>query len=182
VTLRRKAIRFAIVEAIKAAVTEFGGRVYPHRVRALREERVPCAVVLGEGETIEELSSSPVWHKRTARFVVHITTGGLDEIEDSLDELGQKVEDALWRDDALHAATLTSSLELTTVVGPLFDGEGSQVFGDLQLGWDVVYELDPLADHEPEDDFASVHAEIETHEPREGPEAEADFELEVATP
>jgi hypothetical protein len=182
VTLRRKAIRLAIVEAIKAAVPEFEDRVYPHRVLALRETHLPCAVVLGEGEAVEEIAGAPVWHRRTARFLVHIAAGGLDEVEDALDELGQKVEDALWRDEDLHADTLISRLRLTTVVGPLFSDEGSEVFGDLQLGWEITYEGDPLADHDPEDDFATLHAEIDSSASREGPEAEADIELEVATP
>lgn len=183
-TLRRKAIRLAIVDAIKNAVPEFGGRVFAHKGEAAKAEECPAAIVYAVGESIEQLADAPVWQKRTARFAVHISTTGLDEddLEDRIDELAQKVEDALWRDEPLWDKALTSRLTMTGVEGPEISAEGNAFFADIVLVWEVLYELDPLADHEPEDDFLTARAEFETHEARAGAEAESEVELEAATP
>lgn len=177
-TAVRIAVRAAITAAVSAGVAALGGRVYPHRSIPLQLNQLPAAAVYGTGETITNLSDSPIAHKRTARFVVHLIARGDDELEEALDTLAASVESAVYASAALDALEVDWSL--VGIEGPELQADGETITGEIRVVWEVLYASEPQQGAAATDDFELAHIEIETHSPRTGPEAEADIDLEVA--
>jgi hypothetical protein len=179
VTLARIAIRAAVVTALKAGIPALGDRVFPHRAIPLQTTQLPAALVYTTAEAISELAQSPVHLKRALRLVVHVRAAGNEAVEDQLDTIAGAVETVLY---AADFSAVASDWGLSSIEGPEVDGEGERYIGDVAVVWEFLYETDPLAGELATDDFELAHIELETHEARTGPEAEADVELEVAAP
>lgn len=177
-TLTRVAIRRAVADAIRAAGTALGTRVAASRVDPYEHEELPAGSVYTRGETITLLSSDPIHQARTVELAVEIIVQAHGQVDDVIDTIAEAVEVAVWESEALD--DLISDLDLVRVEGPVVDERGELPLAGLVLAWQVVYEQKRGVAPETAGDFERVHAELETHTPRAGAEAEADFELEVA--
>ena len=102
---RRKQIRQDIVTRLKAAVPEVSNRVFPSRATALGDVELPAICVFTREETVETISDRPVLQLRRLALGVEIQVNGSGLVDETLDDIAEKVEQELLKDEALAPAS-----------------------------------------------------------------------------
>lgn len=176
-TLQRKKIREAAAAAIVAASTDLGSRVHENRVLPFQHRELPACSIYTQGEVVDELTRAPLEYARACELVVQVVVDGNRDVDDEADALCQQVENAIH--NSANLSGQADFVRLTRVVGPELAEEGRAVVAGVNLVFEALYSAEAVTTEAPADDFATAHAEHETHAPRAGAEATDDVELEV---
>ncbi len=136
----RKEIRNAIAARLIAALPELDGRVYTSRAAALDELDLPCACVYTRDESVESIDTAPALQTRTLSLAVEICVKGNSSLDDSIDDLAEKVEAELLATDKQREANgIYSSIEIVnTEIG--FVEMGRKPIGAGRLTFEITYE------------------------------------------
>lgn len=142
----RKLIRQAIVDALKAASTAAGQRVYKSRATPWRTVELPAISVFSAEELVDEGSeeSSPRELKRGADFVLDLVLAmpADGDVDDALDDLAEQVENAIDQDRYL-GNTASDSFLVSSTFGEV--PEGNRPMGALRLVYRTRYLTDAPA-------------------------------------
>lgn len=177
----RKAIREEVVETLKAANTAVGQNVFPSRVRAAwdHDNELPCILVYTRTEPAEIDAESPRSYKRNLRIAVEILAKADDNLDNTLDDIAEQVESALFKDETrgnrCEDTILTDSeLELLP--------DGDTLIGACRITFETPYYKDaPAAGEENETPvpFEGTNNEWDLGpEPDDQMEAEDEVDLE----
>ncbi|MEM9378418.1 MAG: hypothetical protein AAGB93_00615 [Planctomycetota bacterium] len=169
-TAHRREIREAVAAAIVAAGTALGTRVFENRVDPIQHQQMPAASVFTQSEEVTKLHEGPRMYVRDCELVVEIVARGSGAVDDVIDGICEEVETAIELANLPATIAPLALLELARVEGPVVIRDGSRPIGAVELTYLAKYE-DEIAFPEPTDDLTTVRTELETHEPREGPEA-----------
>lgn len=147
----RKRIRKKVVEVLKNAVIpgvlDF---VFPQRSIPNAQETLPVILVYIKTESVERLDQTPKSYKRVLSVELEIDTthDDDDKLADDLDDLAQRVEDAMEGTDEFYDMThadskkkLINDYELASV---LYDTEssGSNPDGSVRMIYNFEYYTD----------------------------------------
>lgn len=136
----RKAIRRAIVAAIKAANTIAGQNVFRSRTKALESRELPSIVVYAMEEKISLFNESPREYERVLQVKIEIALEGrdnfADDVDEDIDDIAEQIEHVFKEnqtiDDLVRDVTMTA-----------FDSdlpvEGERKTGGGVLSFDVRY-------------------------------------------
>jgi hypothetical protein len=188
---QRKKIRQAI-KALLLDNTPAGARVWTNRPNPLSQRpgqqsassQLPAILIYTRSEDSEVFNESPRQYKRTVEVVVEIAAAMNDDIDDTLDDYAQTVENLILLDDRLGTDPddageyVADGTELTRSSMTIVDG-GEIPIGAAILSFDVMYYTFHPADAEPElDDFeiASINYNLS------GDQDEADQAKDVIYP
>lgn len=136
----RKTIRDAVVGLLNTGTIVASGRVYSNRSRPIWEESLPEINVYSRSEesTVDEMGSPPTL-LRTLELLIEVTAVDTDDetLDDTLDALAKKIEDALKVDPTWGVGAVGNS----TLTGTEFSSssEGEQPIGSATLIYSVNY-------------------------------------------
>lgn len=130
----RAQLRAAAV-ALLAALPATAGRVYPSRLRPLRDADLPCLLVHTDDEDIASLDIGGDVLERRLRLVVRACVKTAGALDDALDALISEVETALA---GQTFGGLAKSTELTAI-GIEMDDALEKPAGDAALTYTVTY-------------------------------------------
>lgn len=132
---KRKQIRNAVVAMLNGK-TSAGASVYAQRPYSGWDMDLPAILVYWETESYEPLGVSEYSYKRTLPIRIEVRNELAEQIDDSLDDLAQEVEDIIKADGSItelaNSALLTAS-ELSE------SEQGNKMIGSVTLTYDVTY-------------------------------------------
>lgn len=144
----RKEIRKAIADAIKAANTMAGQKVFEARVLEIQsDEEIPCATVYTQNERSTPTDDG-LFLKRTITVIVEgIVMGEEAEVDDLLDDFSNQIETAIGTDNRLGGLVMQNmTLKATDTVA---EKEGHKVIGGMHMEFDAVYMTEIIPDQYP---------------------------------
>jgi predicted metal-dependent phosphoesterase TrpH len=129
--------RRQIREALLARLTGLaltGSRVFSGRVNPLTDGELPAIVIATDGEENIQSAQEPV--QRTLSFAVRGVARNADDVEDTLDELGEQVEAAVAAGPLLPGKSINTRLIAVAVD---LAGDGVQPHGQIVMTYVVDY-------------------------------------------
>ena len=109
----RQQVRDAIAAKVNA-VAALTGKTFTSRTSELAAEELPAAIVVFEGETIENKGSNRPGigiQKRNIQTGVYIFARSLTKIEEALDILTAEVEKKVFEDSTLQGVAAQTTIE-----------------------------------------------------------------------
>jgi len=140
----RKAIRYAIANVLKDN-TDAGGNVFASRTRKLTADNLPAILVYTTEEAAEEFIQAPRELKRTLTVRIEIAARADEELDDTLDDLAQEVEDILSENQTLDDVASDVILTRTEIV---LNADGDNQHGACVMSYDVTYYTKDVSDGE----------------------------------
>jgi len=139
----RKIVRNRIIDILKGK-TEAGENVVSWPTSPEWEEDLPAIHVVSRSEILEKFNDSPLEFKRNLNISVECIAASRSDssLADLLDDMAEKVEEAVMEDDSLGLVdgdrclverVLPDSIEFE------FEGDGEQGIGAVRLQFNVVY-------------------------------------------
>lgn len=96
---QRKLIRKAVIQRLKDANTACGQRVFGNRARQIFQNELPCLLVYTQKEPVEISVQGPREYKRSLQVAVEIVAKADDDLDDSIDDIAEQVEAAIFTDE-----------------------------------------------------------------------------------
>lgn len=178
---KRKEIRQALTALLVAAnIPNVMGKVYPSRARKIMPGELPVIAVYTRGEpTIEEFSQAPLEYKRHVNLVVEVIAKADENLDNTLDDIAQLVENVVFRNPTL--SDKANDTRLSKIDEDIL-GEGETQFGACALTFDCTYlsyapeditaDLPPLEEVNAKYDLAPVDGKIAAEDTIELPQPE----------
>jgi len=94
-SLARKNIRTHLQNMLIAAVPEVNGRVFPSRAAPIDDKNLPSILIYTRSESAELFSDAPKQYLKKARTQIEIVAKGDETVDDTLDEIAEKVFKAI---------------------------------------------------------------------------------------
>jgi hypothetical protein len=133
----RKAIRAAIVQALKDASTVAGESVFGNQATPLWDVPVPCILVYARDEESEPMEDTgEAGDMCDAIIGVEARVSALDDLDDALDDVAQEIRDVMRADGTwghLAVRTVYAGSEIDTDFG------AKKPFGAVRLNFSVTY-------------------------------------------
>jgi hypothetical protein len=129
----RRQIRDALIARLTGLALT-GNRIYAGRVNPLTDGELPAILVNTEGEEQIQSAQEPV--QRQLTFSVRGVARTADDVEDTLDDLGEQIEVAIAAAPLLAGKSINTRL---TAVAVDLAGDGVQPHGVIVLTYLVDY-------------------------------------------
>jgi hypothetical protein len=138
-THKRKDIRDAVVSILSGASIVGAGKVFSNQSVPVDPADLPIINVMVITESSEPHDFGTDKLMRDMTLVVQVAQKDVDDatIDDKLDELAKKVEDAMKADASLGGGAMDSYLTSTELV---VDGDGEVTVGVASMSYRVRYE------------------------------------------
>lgn len=135
---QRKLIRKAVEDALKAANTVAGARVFGNRARQIMPKEIPCILVYTKNETAEVFVESPREYQRHLALSLELVAQAEKEedLDDVLDDFCEQVERAMFVDETFGKLA-TDTLLVDTEIEILT--EGVNPVGAAKLTFSIPY-------------------------------------------
>lgn len=136
---QRKTIRDAVASVLSAGNTIVAaGKVYSNRGLNVWAEDLPVVNVTTDSETAEVFETCNKKYQRDLTIVIEAvaTQVGDATIDDTLDDLADKIERAMKADATWNGTVFDSSLTTTTLS---IDADGEKFVGRAQLTYSARY-------------------------------------------
>lgn len=137
---KRAQLRQAAVDILEA-IEDLGATVHRTRIRPTPDEKLPAVNVYALRET-SELQNMKRNLGREASLVLEIRVGTTEDMDDEIDDLCEKVENAM-ESSYLFGGLATNSWLASTTIG--IDGEGDYRQGVASMEYRVGYRTVPGA-------------------------------------
>ena len=136
-------IAAAVITMATAGIPEVDGRVYRTRILPTDPRHWPCLMVVVDNERVETKGGIPGRRAqvRTAILTVFaVTDGRRDDLEDTLDTFGDKIESVIAADHFLTAGGTpkVSDLRLASTLATI-SPQGEAALGVLRKDYEVTY-------------------------------------------
>ena len=144
----RKTIRNKVVEILKGNITEIGDSVFPSASVPPWHTELPVILVYAQKETATEYAIAPKELERDLDIAIEIVATGPEvnielvspgankTLEDTLDDIAEKVERLLNVDDSLQDTVSDSILTNTELE---YDASGGSPIGSCRLTYSITY-------------------------------------------
>lgn len=132
----RKQIRDQVASVLTAGVALVSSRVYPSRVYALSENKLPAIAVYTASEASSLMSFQPPTLTRTISLTVDIFLRATDTFDDDLDAICVQVEDAIGADFRVNGLAKQIILTGTEID---YNGEAEMPVGIVSMTFEVGY-------------------------------------------
>lgn len=133
----RKAIRAAIVAALKAADTSAGQGVFGNRATPLWDEPLPCILVYARDEEPEPMDDTgEAADFCDALISIEARIEATENLDDTLDDVAQEIRDVMRAEGTwggLAVRTVYAGSEIDT------DFSAKKAFGAVRLNFSVPY-------------------------------------------
>lgn len=111
----RQQVRNKITEKVKT-VSDLKNSTFESRVYELAQKDLPAALIFTENELLEKMTVQNKIQKRMVETVVYLFARSDDHIENALDELSEKVENAILLDQTLGGLAVETFLDNTSLL------------------------------------------------------------------
>lgn len=133
---KRKNIRTAVVNLLKAAGTAAGQNVFPNRARSNWAEDLPVILVYSLHEAVQVIEVSQPLLQRTLTVAIDARAKADNGVDDALDDMAESIETAINADPTFGNLAIQSTLTTTEID---FNGQGETPFGGARLIYEVIY-------------------------------------------
>ena len=152
----RKVIRHAVTDAILAAATTAGTRVFPTQKLLYAMRLLPAIAVYTPSEKSTLDDTAPRELDRKLNLVVEALVASVENVDDAMDDIAEEIEAVMDADPYLSCLVFQSHLAETEAVS---EPDGDRQIGQLTMTYQLSYRSDAfVAPTEPVDDLNTVEA------------------------
>lgn len=101
----RQRIRQHTKAILQAAIPDMAEKIFTSRAKPVDFQNLPAIVIYTRNEPAEIFSDAPKQYLRKTRLNVEILAAGIDDADDKLDEIAEKVELAIMANEQLSVTT-----------------------------------------------------------------------------
>lgn len=132
----RKQIRDRVETILSTGATLVGGRVYPSRVYALSEAKLPAITIYANSEASGLQTMGDKTLMRDLSLSVDAYVRVTDTFDDDVDAIAVQIEEVIAADYTLNGLAKNTVLSSSEIE---FDGEGERPVGVARLTYTIRY-------------------------------------------
>lgn len=132
----RKQIRDRVESILSTGATLVGGRVYPSRVYALSEAKLPAITIYANSEAsgLQTMGSKTLTRDLSLSVDAYVRV--TDTFDDDVDAIAVQIEEVIAADYTLNGLAKNTVLSSSEIE---FDGEGERPVGVARLTYTIRY-------------------------------------------
>lgn len=132
----RKQIRDRVESILSTGATLVGGRVYPSRVYALSEAKLPAITIYTNSEAsgLQTMGSKTLMRDLSLSVDAYVRV--TDTFDDDVDAIAVQIEEVIAADYTLNGLAKNTVLSSSEIE---FDGEGERPVGVARLTYTIRY-------------------------------------------
>ena len=152
---QRKLIREAMVQLL-TGIEGIGDRVFESRARRLFPEELPAILVYTKSETAEIWVQGAREYKRTMKLAIEVLAKADENVDDTIDDLCQEIEQRIFRKETLDGVTSDVKYSDTDID---FEPDAETPICAARLTFDCEYYTEAPEEQFGLDDFETAHVE-----------------------
>ncbi|OQB05777.1 MAG: hypothetical protein BWY19_00802 [bacterium ADurb.Bin212] len=162
---KREEIRKEFKEVIKTAILSLvpTERIFLNRAVKIDERtELPCVIIYTKSDAPEIYTTAPRRYNRKMQLTCEVIARGFESADDVVDEITEKIETAVFRNETLNDKVSDTMLGQTDM-DMIEDGSKTVVAARIQF--DIEYFVDAPDEQLALDDFQTARTEYEVQPP-----------------